>query len=130
MQATIEELWQLIAPAPFVRGGRTSKGIDCLGVVLLLAQIRGIDFPDPWQTLRYAWVAGCVMASGFPAGWRRVERRAPQDDDVVLIADESARVVGCGFVLGGLCWTAQPGHGVVRLPVDSVPIVEVWRCCT
>lgn len=130
MRATASELWADLAPAPFARGGRTVAGIDCLGVVLLLAKARGILFPDPWHSVRHAWIDGCVVVSGFPRGWRRVDGCSPIDDDVVLIAGDQSRAVGCGYVLGGLCWTAQPGHGVVRLPVDRVPIAEVWRCCT
>lgn len=119
--------------ARFVRGGRSVvDGLDCWGIVLAkLAQHGMPTLPDPWESLREQWASGKLEVGALiPAGWQvvwqasssRPAQLAP--GDVLFLGGDR---LGAAFFDGKLCWTAQPGAGVVRLPFVRLPVVEVWR---
>lgn len=119
-----------ILRTPYLLGGRTiGHGLDCLGVVLIIAQRIGLPLPDPWVSIRAAWLAGSLApASGFPTGWVRLtDHRALRTGDVLLTFGQHA---GAAIVVEGRAWSANPDVGsafaldVHRLPR---PPAEVWR---
>ena len=118
-----------IRRARFVRGGRDpATGLDCLGVVLVKLAQHGLALPDPWQQLADDWRAGLRIGVGalMPADWRQVPA-ASRPCDVLLVGGDR---MGVAFFDGVLAWTAQPGAGVVRVPLERLPVVEVWRPAT
>lgn len=125
-----DDLRRRLMAAPYVRGGRGFDGIDCLGVVILVLDLRGTPIGDPWQHLRREWEAGRIqVASALPEGWERMPAGTALLDGDVLVrfTDHSgAMVVHDGFV-----WSAHPQQGVWRRPVARFTRRaddEVWRC--
>lgn len=118
-------------------GGRGDDGtIDCLGVTLQKARELGHQVGDVWATVARQWIdGGADYASGFPAGWRRLEGaelvaalRSPRAGDVWLHR-RAGQHDGVGIIEGGRYWSALPGVGVVCLAPDRAPQpTEVWRC--
>lgn len=104
------------------------RSIDCLGVVIVLAQRMGLCAPDPWPAIRNAWADGRDCTSGFPPCWVRLTDSEPwQDGDVLLF---HGRHPGAGIVCRGHVWTAneevgaafcRPANRWQRRPA------EVWR---
>jgi cell wall-associated NlpC family hydrolase len=95
---------------PYVLGGREiGAGLDCLGVVSIIARRRGLPPPDGWPSIRAAWERGELpTATGFPIGWRRQQPiRDLRDGDVLLYFGPGAPVV---------CDRAQTGTSGARRP--------------
>jgi cell wall-associated NlpC family hydrolase len=112
--------------APYRLGGRDTSGLDCLGVVLLVLQIRGVPEFDPWDGIIGSWRNGEVdCASGFPEGWKRAEG-APIDGDVLIFFTDHS---WSAIVHEGNLWTAHPSVGVWCKPVGRFKKAprEVWR---
>jgi cell wall-associated NlpC family hydrolase len=71
---------------PFLRGGRDREGADCLGLLHLVLEERGIPFRDPWVELSAAFHAGTLRAvDAVPERWPPVALDALQPGDVVLV---------------------------------------------
>lgn len=123
-----EQRRRLLA-TPYRLGGRTvGEGIDCLGVVLVLCTDLGLPLPDPWTQLRAAWRSGTVdTASGFPAGWTRVQGQQPATGDVLLYHGEHP---WAAIVADGMVWSADAyvgGPYCKPLVAWKLTPIEVWR---
>lgn len=115
---------------PYVLGGRVpGEGLDCYGVVLVLASRLGLPAPDCWASIRQAWEAGTMSAaSGFPEGWDRVPADGGLlEGDVVVL--EGPPHQSCGIVVGSRIWTAAPTLGVYSRDVGAFAgcVSQVWR---
>lgn len=123
---------QLVADllaVPYRMGGRDpATGLDCLGLVGLLALRRGLPWQDPWLLIAAAWERGeWCPPSGFLPGWRRVDRSAELLEDDVLLTQAAHH--GCAFVHAGHLWTTNPhvGHPFGVPLHRKRPHLEVWR---
>lgn len=125
---------------PYVLGGRVpGDGLDCYGVVLVIASRLGLPAPDCWASIRQAWQAGNMSAaSGFPEGWRRVQTHSLPcvagwtggllEGDVVVMDGPPHQ--SCGIVVGSRIWTAAPSLGVYSRDADKFAaacVPQVWR---
>lgn len=119
--------------APFLQGGRTPSGIDCLGVTLIGAAQLGHPIPDPWGTFLEQWNRQDksdppVDLPGFPIAWHKVDSAEVLDGDVWLWHRKPRRMPGAGIVYRGRVWTSNPNTGVIALePHKAEPPAEVWR---
>jgi len=112
-------------------GGRIpGVGLDCLGVTIAICRLRNLPAPDPWGQIRAAWLEGKgVAATGFPAGWIKIDDPAEviRDGDVLIFAGNRQ---GVAIVHEGQVWTADAAaERVYRYPVfrlEKRPS-EVWR---
>lgn len=123
--------------APWASGGRDASGIDCLGVVLLVCERLGHEVEDPWPRFLREWNQLGKMpdfGSGLPASWRRMV----YSDAADMLRDMRTGDVwvwriaglhpGCGVVVEGRIWTAEPASGVVCLdPSRAYTPEQVWR---
>ena len=118
---------------PYKLGGRTSAGVDCLGVALLISNELGNEWRDPWRAFLDKWQADDappLSSTGFPAHWRRVDQAPgasvqPGDVWVWHTLNDHPTV---GIVRDGLIWTAAPGVGVIALASNkTTPPDEIWR---
>jgi hypothetical protein len=116
---------------PYVLGGREiGAGLDCLGVVSIIARRRGLPPPDGWPSIRAAWERGELpTATGFPIGWRRQQPiRDLRDGDVLLYFGPEHP--WSAIVHNGHVWSASPEvGGVFSMPAsrwNRVPD-ELWR---
>lgn len=105
--------------APWVQGGRDASGLDCLGVVLAVAQRLGLNLVDPWAHAEH---------TGFPADWARIsglDAVEPRTGDVWLWHSPRPHV---GIVVDGVIVTSRERQGVVAMPpMRCKPPDEVWR---
>lgn len=124
--------------AQFVEGGRDPQsGIDCLGVVLLVAEWAGLPAPDPWAQVQDAWRRGQrPIGANMPAGWVEIAWPAPlpmlRDLDVLVMVERPGRDVA-GHV--GIVWrghvlsASRSTHGPYALRLDrQAPLIrQLWR---
>lgn len=123
--------------ARWLEGGRDPAiGLDCLGITLLAAELRGIPVEDPWPRLEAAWQeAGPKLELlDFPPSWRRLDDvRAAQRNDVAVmtVVDFHRRVPGhLGFFWQDrMIVSARAECGVVLEPFERLwrQILGVWR---
>ena len=126
---------------PFLAGGRSSVGIDCLGVTLAVSAHLGNPIPDPWLAFLEQWNRQAkgqppLDLPGFPNTWRRLDyaddvrawSRDVHTGDVWLWHGTPARMPGAGIMYKGRVWTAKPDAGVLALEPHRAPKPdEVWR---
>lgn len=110
---TVEHATQLLG-IPFERSGRSSAGVDCLGIVVLYYEARGVPFVDPWSAEHAAaWRAGrpedrpTPEPSSASGEWREVRDRGLPDmrDGDLVVSGDGRHVevyVGAGLVLRAL----------------------------
>jgi len=101
---------------PFVVGGRSRAGMDCLGLVLAGLQRLGFDWPDPWLSIQGAWERGeRPISACVPDGWKEVPVSEPlRRGDVLVTGDRSQHIalaLGAGWVLHT---TATTGSHLAR----------------
>jgi len=100
----------MLRQTPYVEGGRTEAGLDCLGLVLLAFRQAGIDLPDPAD----ADGDDPFRMAAFADLFRPVSPlEAEPGDVVVFLDDEQARHVGL-VVGGGRLIHTGSGTGIVR----------------
>lgn len=114
----------------WVPAGSTASGADCLGIVNLCLERRGLPRLDVWSAWRPVYVSGWRnFHEAAPEGWRMVSKPS-QQDDVVVMFDEAGVPGGVGYVddTGGII-TSVPGAGAVRRTIRSLRerIESVWR---
>jgi cell wall-associated NlpC family hydrolase len=108
--------------APWVAGGRSAAGIDCLGVVLVVAARLGIPVEEPRDAVERLAAMGWTITPGdFPDGWAEV-RPPYRVGDVVVLWDDAARAENhVGIVdTPGHVLHATFGAGTVRTPVGRL----------
>lgn len=116
---------QLLA-APYRLRGRTTSGIDCLGVVLHVLQLRGSAALDPWRNLLHEWKSGQVAtASAFPCDWHRCDGPLIEGDVGIFQGDHSWAAI----VYQGEVWSAHPDAGVWCKQLCNFQQTpnEIWR---
>ena len=116
---------------PFARGGRGGDGIDCLGLTLAVLERVGIPAPDPWAHVHDAWRKGELdAATGFGAGWRRIDiAEIGLDGDVLLFDSGGCRAAHVAVLFRGHVLHAAPEVGVYSRPWTvghDVPS-QAWR---
>lgn len=127
---------------PFLEGGRTrDEGIDCLGIVLLGAELLGIPARDPWDELATRWETegdaerAVLLSTGLPPGWERVDPLpgvAPPGAVCVLpsFEHELARAAGHLAIVwrDGMVYSAREGVGVFCRPWDRIRprVLQLW----
>ena len=122
----------------WIEGGRDpAEGLDCLGVTLEAARIRGIPYVDPWDQCKERWVAGERDARKlfeFPSGWIQSWPAAPivpRNAVVIFSLLEDDVVPGhIGFAIEtNQILTSRQGAGVYIHPAQRIrgQIVEVWE---
>lgn len=124
--------------AEWREGGRSIEdGLDCLGVTLEAARIRGIPYVDPWEQCAERWARGERDARKlfeFPAGWVQTWPASPivpRNAVVIFSLLEDDVVPGhIGFAIEvNQILTSREGAGVYIHPVQRIrsQIVEVWE---
>lgn len=118
---------------PFLTGGRTRAGIDCLGLVLAGLQVMGIPWQDPWDRIAEAWKRGeRSVQSALPEGWTELPAETPLErGDVVMSRNAAGVVQHVALVIDvarNLLHTSE-GTGSVITPARAVRgrIVAVFR---
>jgi len=108
-------------------GGRDpDEGVDCLWVVIQIAERRGCSFRDPWDAIACeAGVGPEVDPAQVAPNRSLVEGPARQDDIVLLDAAHQA----VAYVHDGYVYSASPGAGSYRRPLHRVQasIRQIWR---
>ncbi len=125
--------------APFLEGGRDPEtGIDCLGVTILVAALRGRPIRDPWADFQAQWAAGVrdlaeMWAGSVPPGWHSIDPRLPaREDDVsiftVVPGEDVPGHIGY-LVAEGILISACEQSGVYTKQYARVAhrVVALWR---
>lgn len=119
---------------PWVEGGRTLAGLDCLGVCLEMAKRRGIPYEDPWRQVAARWQAGerdIRRLFRFSPEWSLVEHRAAALDDLILFALRREEIpCHAGWIVApGLVLSSRQGVGCYCHPYHRMldRVVQVWR---
>jgi cell wall-associated NlpC family hydrolase len=104
---------------PYLEGGRSAAGADCLGIVLL--GLERLDLPqrDPWPDLMGRWAAGW---RDMPDGWRPVPGPELVPGDVVVCARGVALYAG-----GGRALTSSRGAGAHFVSLSRLQVESTWR---
>lgn len=122
---SVREIESLLLRTPYVEGGRSlGEGLDCVGVVLVVAFHLGLHLVDPWEQLACDYHDGLKdPGSCFPPGWCITGDDRCRDGDV-LVSD-----TGVAIAVDGYAWTAHRNHGVYRRPAGDVlrQARELWR---
>ncbi len=124
VECDLDEFTHLLG-VPFLVGGRTLAGMDCLGVVLAGLSIHGLDVEDPWARVARLWDQGVTVPLLMPAQFVEMSREAElRAGDVLEIPRHVALYVGHGYVLQSL-----EGAGCVLTPLQRMrrKIKSVWR---
>jgi hypothetical protein len=116
---------------PFVVGGRTLEGADCLGIALMGLDVGfGIVAEDPWLSIEERWKAGKRdLAELFPAGWRQVLEGPPRPGDFLSILEDGtpshiALMAPLGLTLSSQRKTKSM---YVRCSVWEPRLHSIWR---
>lgn len=116
---------------PYRLGGRGPSGVDCLGITIAVLQFLGVPAPDPWREIHDAWRRGSLdAATGFGAGWRRIEQaETGLDGDVLLFDIGGCRAKHVAVLFAGHVVHAAPEIGVHMKPwtVGHDQPSQVWR---
>ena len=116
---------------PFRAGGRMmgpDGGTDCYGLVLAMAVLRGLPLRDE-AALRDRWYLDSVAAAhvaGSPTGWLRADG-PPRVDDILVLLSDSGAPTHLGWVDDPWHVIQATRHGVVRVELDSVRPVRIYR---
>jgi len=79
---------------PFLTGGRTRAGMDCLGLVAAGLRLMGIPWQDPWERVAEAWQRGERSFHGaIPQGWAELPPETPLERGDVVLSRNGAGVV-------------------------------------
>lgn len=126
--AVLSRLQDLVG-IPFVEGGRTMQGADCLGVALMGLDLGfGIVSEDPWLAIERRWKEGKrELAELFPDGWLQVEG-PPRPGDFLSIGDGTPSHIALMAPLGmTLSSQERTGSILVRLIAWERRIHSLWR---
>jgi len=128
--AVLRRLQDLVG-IPFVEGGRTLDGVDCLGLALMGLDVGfGILSEDPWLSIEQRWKAGeRELEQLFPAGWRRVVDGPPRPGDFLSILEDGTPSHIALMAPIGLTLSAQrkTRSQYVRFEVWEPRLHSVWR---
>lgn len=120
---------QALLGIPWLEGGRTRAGVDCLGAALLVHRMLGIEAADPWREWAERWKAGQRFGELETElrGWRRVELEADRvvgDTAVWANGTHVAVFVGAGWWLHS---TRTVGVYLAEDRFVRPRIASVWR---
>ncbi len=128
-----EQHSQLLA-APYRMSGRSLSGIDCLGVVLHILELKGRPQIDPLKWIIKSYRERSVdtedvaetMRSGFGPDWQRIHDGSQEELDVWLFHEAHS---WAAVLHEGCIWSAHPHVGVWNKPVRRFTKQphEVWR---
>lgn len=115
---------------PYRVGGRTpgcDGGVDCYGVPLLMAKVRGLTLRDEMATHREAWFSDSAAAAADVAPeWVQVPPPFQTDDILILPADSGAPT-HMGYVDDPWFVIQASRFGVWRVPVEQVRPIRIYR---
>ena len=114
---------------PFLRGGRSRTGIDCLGLVLEVCRRGGLAVADPWKAIEARWDAGeRDPASLVGSEWEQIELGEARVLDVVLFRGAGAQHVAPLLDAG---WVLHTTHltGSILTPLSRLRhrVLSAWR---
>ena len=128
--SNFESLSDLVG-IPFRIGGRSTKGMDCYGLLIEAMAILGKKVPDFWQEVRDAWKNGWREVSEVtPVGWHSIPLEEAERGDVCLMRGDDGLETHLGlFVAQDRILTTFEGMGSVMVPACRLHprIVKVWR---
>lgn len=120
-----EELLEKMAAAfigtPYLSGGRSEKGTDCLGLVTVLLGNLGFEIPDPEEEVGWTEDRQDFIVAGLHK-WV-IPVKIPEPGDLVLFAKNSfGHLNHVGLVLGcGRFIHSTKMHGVVIHRLRQMP---------
>jgi len=109
---------------PFLRGGRTGKGLDCYGIVLAVSTILDLPLPDVWDSAEDAYDADRNKTDFnrfVPEEWYRVDGvpTNPDTGDLLLIPGHVS-IYAFGYVYSSAEATNAVRH-------KWRPFFRLWR---
>ena len=104
---------------PYKAHGRGEDGVDCFGLVWLIAMRNGTPIPDPWHD---GHEPGFVELAGA-LGLRRIESIQP--GCMIEMEAEGALHLGCALDMGRMIH-ATKDEGVVVDSIGKYPVKGYW----
>lgn len=113
---------------PFRVNGREPGligGMDCYGLVLAMAKIRGLDLADEIDR-RTGWYVDSAESARSVGGW--TERGAPAAmNDIVVMPNDRGEPTHLGFMDDDRYVIQATRRGVMRSRIEDVRVVRIYR---
>ncbi len=114
---------RLIGTRYLLAGRDRHRGLDCVGVVLIvMREVYNVCLPDPMTSSE-----ADVLSSPFFRHFRKLNRHEVRDGDVARYGIEGVAVGHIGIVAGSAVVHVSEKLGVVRTPMDRLKPVAFYR---